>query len=67
MQAEDRETWEERAAIMEFDAGMPRAQAERMARRELPYIPCANLEIPPDRLTPGYLAYREFRQRMKQP
>jgi hypothetical protein len=29
----DTEAFEERAAIMEFDAGMSRAQAERMARR----------------------------------
>lgn len=28
----DKEAFEERAAIMEFDAGMPRAKAEAMAR-----------------------------------
>ncbi len=28
----DREHFEERAAILEFDAGLPRAEAERLAR-----------------------------------
>ncbi|MCA9691085.1 MAG: hypothetical protein R3A51_14610 [Nannocystaceae bacterium] len=28
-----RDAWEERAAILEFDAGLPRARAEREARR----------------------------------
>ena len=32
---EDREWVEERAAIMEFDGGLPRAEAERAARRAL--------------------------------
>ena len=31
----EREDFEERAAILEFDAGMPRPQAERMARQLL--------------------------------
>jgi hypothetical protein len=29
--ADERERWEERAAIMEFDGGLPRDQAERAA------------------------------------
>ena len=29
--AEWREAWEERAAIMEYDAGLPRAKAEALA------------------------------------
>lgn len=31
----DREAFEERAAIMEFDGGLPRGEAERMAARAL--------------------------------
>lgn len=31
----DREAFEERAAIMEFDGGMPRAEAERLAAESL--------------------------------
>jgi hypothetical protein len=27
------EWWEERAAILEYDAGLPRAKAEQLARR----------------------------------
>ena len=29
----EREEWNERAAILEFDAGYPRAEAERLAKR----------------------------------
>jgi hypothetical protein len=32
---ETRECWEERSAIIEFDAGVPRAQAERLALDDL--------------------------------
>ena len=31
LSAERREMWEERAAIMEFDGGLPREEAERLA------------------------------------
>jgi hypothetical protein len=34
MDANDRELFEERAAIMEFDGGLPREEAERLARLE---------------------------------
>ncbi len=30
-----RERWEERAAIMEYDAGLPRAEAERQAADDI--------------------------------
>lgn len=33
----DREAYEERAAIMEFDGGLPREQAERLAAFEQLY------------------------------
>lgn len=33
----DREAYEERAAIMEFDGGLPREQAERLATLEQLY------------------------------
>jgi hypothetical protein len=59
------ETFEERAAIMEFDAGMTRTQAERRARRELQHHSTTPHEPPPERQTPGYLAFREFWQGKK--
>jgi hypothetical protein len=59
-QEAQKEIWEERAAIMEFDAGMSRAQAERRARRELQHSPACSTEPPVERQTPGYLAFREF-------
>lgn len=37
MQEFDREEYEERAAIMEFDGGHPREQAERLAALEQLY------------------------------
>lgn len=37
MQEFDRELYEERAAIMEFDGGLPREQAERLAALEQLY------------------------------
>lgn len=33
--ADAKDTFEERAAILEYDAGLPRAEAERRARAEL--------------------------------
>lgn len=45
------EALEERAAIMEYDAGMTRAQAEAQARIAL---------MPAERITPGYAAFRAF-------
>ncbi len=33
--ATEQELFEERAAIMEFDAGFPRKKAEQLARREI--------------------------------
>jgi hypothetical protein len=35
--AEERAAWEERAAILEFDAGLGREEAERQAAEELGY------------------------------
>jgi hypothetical protein len=32
---EEREAYEERAAIMEYDGGLPRAEAERLAMEEV--------------------------------
>jgi hypothetical protein len=60
MDTEDTEVFEERAAIMEFDAGMSRAQAERRARRELPYSAACSTEPPAERQTPAYLSFRAF-------
>lgn len=55
----DKEAYEERAAIMEFCAGMSRSEAERLARLG----PVRKTEPPPlpraDKQTPGYLAFRE--------
>lgn len=48
------EAYEERAAIMEFDAHMPRKEAEARARRTLP----APLP-PPERDSPQYQAFRK--------
>ena len=39
MTNEDREAYEERAAIIEFDAGMTRSEAEREAMRQLWIVP----------------------------
>lgn len=46
-----REAFEERAAIMEYDAGMTRAQAEAKAQIEL---------MPAEKITPGYAAFKAF-------
>ena len=35
MTPDERELWEERAAILEFDAGFSRDEAERLAREQL--------------------------------
>lgn len=35
---DDREAFEERAAILEFDAGLPRDEAERRARELTHYL-----------------------------
>ena len=35
----DREAYEERAAILEFDAGLSRTEAEREALRQLGIVP----------------------------
>jgi hypothetical protein len=60
MEPDNQEAYEERAAIMEFDAGRSRTQAERRARRELQHHSAAPHEPPVERQTPGYLAFREF-------
>ena len=39
MTADQREAYEERAAILEFDAGMIRPEAEREAMRQLGIVP----------------------------
>jgi len=39
MTADQREAYEERAAILEFDAGMSRADAEDEAMRQLGIVP----------------------------
>ena len=39
MTADQREAYEERAAILEFDAGMNRPEAEREAMRQLGIVP----------------------------
>jgi len=39
MTDDDREAYEERAAILEFDAGMDRSQAEKEAMRQLGIVP----------------------------
>lgn len=48
------EAYEERAAILEYDAGLPRKEAEARARRTLPPpVP------PPEKISPQYLAFIE--------
>ena len=39
MTADQREDYEERAAILEFDAGMSRTEAEQEAMRQLGIVP----------------------------
>lgn len=39
MTADQREAYEERAAILEFDAGMSRTEAEQEAMRQLGIVP----------------------------
>ena len=39
MTDDDREAYEERSAILEFDAGMIRPEAEREAMRQLGIVP----------------------------
>lgn len=39
MTDDDREAYEERAAILEFDAGMDRTEAEKEAMRQLGIVP----------------------------
>ncbi len=39
MTADQREAYEERAAILEFDAGMDRTDAEKEAMRQLGIVP----------------------------
>ena len=53
MQEFDREAYEERAAIMEFDGGLPREQAERLAALE--------------QLWPGFLAVDVSRESIETP
>jgi hypothetical protein len=48
------DAFEERAAIMEFDGGMTRAQAESQARIAL---------MPAEKITPGYAAFLEYRNK----
>ena len=39
MTDDDRESYEERAAILEFDAGMERSEAEKEAMRQMGIVP----------------------------
>ncbi len=39
MTDDQREAFEERAAILEFEAGMTREQAEKLAARQMPLTP----------------------------
>ena len=39
MTDDDREAYEERAAILEFDAGMSRDEAEKEAMRQIGIVP----------------------------
>jgi hypothetical protein len=48
------EAYEERAAILEYDAGYPRKEAEAKARRMLPPQP------PPEKNSPQYRAFQKF-------
>lgn len=49
------ETFEERAAILEYDAHLPRREAEARARRTLP-----SPQPPPARNSPQYQAFRKY-------
>jgi hypothetical protein len=49
------EAYEERAAIMEFDAHLPRKEAEAKARRST-----APPSPPPGRNSPQYQAFQEY-------
>lgn len=40
MTDDEREAWEERAAVREFMGGFPRAEAERLAHEEIPRKVC---------------------------
>jgi len=51
------EAFEERAAIMEFDAGLPRAEAERLAALDAGCITCTNYARPG--LSGGYCGGRD--------
>ncbi|WP_435626966.1 hypothetical protein [Candidatus Ferrigenium straubiae] len=60
----DKEAFEERAAILEFDAGMPRAMAEARARQPVACAVRTARSAPPplpqeDRQTPGYMEFRD--------
>jgi len=45
MTDDDREAYEERAAILEFDAGMDRTEAEKEAMRQLGIVPEDLIEL----------------------
>jgi hypothetical protein len=64
MEPDNQEAYEERAAIMEFDAGMSRENAERNARKTLSLLGCCP-GIPLNLQTPGYLRFRNFREQLK--
>lgn len=55
--AETYEAFEERAAIMEFDAGLPRAEAERLAALDVGCFTCASFARPG--LSGGYCGGRD--------
>jgi hypothetical protein len=48
------ETYEERAAIMQYDGKMPRAKAEALAREAM------RAAMPPDKMSKQYAAFREY-------
>jgi len=45
MTDDDREAYEERAAILEFDAGMSRDEAEKEAMRQVGIVPGGLIEF----------------------
>jgi hypothetical protein len=63
MDIKRQETFEERAAIMEYDGRLPRAQAEVLAREAIWAAPRGSGRaklMPPEKRSKQYAAFREF-------
>lgn len=54
----DQDAFEERAAILEYCAGISRREAEKQAR-QAQHRPAQPAELPEAKQTPGYLAFRD--------